>query len=176
MLGLRRPAIVVAPLSAVVGVAGSLLCVGTAQAAQVVVRRGDTLTSLAARYGTTPWALAHVNQLSDADHIEAGQTLSVPAAPPVAAVVPGTGAGTGRSITVGRGQTLTAIAAQNRVSISQLMAANGITNPDKVQAGTRLVIPGAALPRGLGTLGGPSAAFLASRTVSLPVLRCITAV
>ena len=162
MLGLRRPAIVTAALSALVGVAGSLLWVGRAQAAQVVVQRGDTLTSLAARYGTTPWALAHVNQLSDSDHIQAGQTLSVPTAPPVAAVVPGAGAAAGRTVTVALGETLSSVAAQNGVSVSQLVAANGITNPDRVQAGAHLVIPGAAVPSGLGTLGGPSASFLAS--------------
>ena len=162
ILGLRRLAMVSAAVAAIAGLTGSLLWVGTAQADSVVVRRGDSLTSLAARFGTTPWALARTNRLSNADHIEIGQTLTVPAGPSVSSAVPGSGTGTGRRVTVALGQTLTSIASRYGVSIAQLVAANGLSDPDMVQAGAHLVIPGAAQPSGLGALGGPSASFLAS--------------
>lgn len=41
------------------------------------VRRGETLTGLARRYGTTPEVLRQLNQLSD-DRIQVGQRLRVP--------------------------------------------------------------------------------------------------
>ena len=162
ILGLRRLAMVTAAVSGITALMGSLVWVGTAHAAQVVVQRGDTLTSLAARYGTTPWALAQTNDLSDANHIEIGQTLSVPAGPSAASGVPGSGAGHSRQITVALGQTLSSIAAQYGVSVSQLVAANGLSDPNLVEAGAHLVIPAAAEPSGLSTLGGPSSSFLAS--------------
>ena len=43
---------------------------------------------------------------------------------------------------VARGETLTSIAARYGVSVGALAAANGITNPNTIYAGQRLVIPG----------------------------------
>ena len=43
----------------------------------VVVRRGDTLSEIAARYGTSPTRLARLNGLPRAAHIRAGQRLRV---------------------------------------------------------------------------------------------------
>ena len=43
----------------------------------VVVRRGDTLSEIAARYGTSPSRLARLNGLPKAAHIRAGQRLRV---------------------------------------------------------------------------------------------------
>ena len=133
-----------------------------AQADQVVVHRGDTLTSLAARYGTTPWQLARVNRLSDANHIEIGQSLAVPK--PALAAASGPTAGiSSRRVKVALGQNLTSIAAHYGVTLAELVAANGITHPDQVEAGSTLVIPGvAAGAGGLGSVGGPSSALLDS--------------
>jgi putative chitinase len=43
-----------------------------------VVRYGETLTSIARRYGTTVWALAQLNHLANPNLIFAGQVLRVP--------------------------------------------------------------------------------------------------
>jgi LysM repeat protein len=43
-----------------------------------VVRSGDTLWSIATRYGTTVSALAHSNTLANPSHIRIGQSLAVP--------------------------------------------------------------------------------------------------
>lgn len=43
-----------------------------------VVRRGDALSSIAARLGTSVEALARMNGLADPDRIEAGQRLRIP--------------------------------------------------------------------------------------------------
>ncbi len=42
---------------------------------------------------------------------------------------------------VQRGDTLTSIAKKFKVTIASLVAANRLTNPDKVQAGQRLALP-----------------------------------
>ncbi len=145
-------------------VAGAGLAVGlgsAAQADQVTVRGGDTLTAIAVRYGTTSWALARANRLPDANHIEIGQRLTVPSPVQVSRAA-GTG-GVSRRVTVARGQTLSAIASHYGVTVAQLVAANDIANPDRVEAGSTLVIPGAvASSSGLTSLGGPSAAVLDS--------------
>jgi putative chitinase len=44
-----------------------------------VVVPGDTLSSIAARYGTTAWAIAYANNLPNANWIRVGQTLIIPA-------------------------------------------------------------------------------------------------
>ncbi len=43
-----------------------------------VVQRGDTLSSIAARFGTTAWAIAYANNLPNVNFIYVGQTLQIP--------------------------------------------------------------------------------------------------
>ena len=47
---------------------------------------------------------------------------------------------------VQQGDSLSAIASSFGVKVDVLMAANGITNPDKIQAGQKLVIPSGSAP------------------------------
>jgi LysM repeat protein len=42
------------------------------------VRWGDTLSSIAWRYGVSPWAIAHANKLHNPNRIYAGQALYIP--------------------------------------------------------------------------------------------------
>ncbi|MEA5413367.1 LysM peptidoglycan-binding domain-containing protein, partial [Synechococcus sp. BA-120 BA3] len=54
-------------------------------------------------------------------------------------------------VTVKPGETLSDIAARHRVSVSTLMKINGISDPDLVEAGRTLTLPGgAARPRASG--------------------------
>ena len=55
------------------------------------------------------------------------------------------------TVTVGPGDTLSAIAARNGTSVAALAGANGISDPDHVVAGRRLVLPG---PGGASASGG----------------------
>ncbi|MEO8082458.1 MAG: LysM peptidoglycan-binding domain-containing protein [Ardenticatenales bacterium] len=50
------------------GMAGNVYC----------VQHGDTLYSIANRYGTTAWAIAQANGLWNPNYIRAGQTLKIP--------------------------------------------------------------------------------------------------
>jgi len=43
-----------------------------------VVQGGDTLSSIAVRFGTTAWAIAYANNLPNVNIIYVGQTLSIP--------------------------------------------------------------------------------------------------
>jgi LysM repeat protein len=105
-----------------------------------LVRRGDTLFSIARRYGTTVWALQRANNLANPNCIYAGQRLWIPTggswigrrpAPPRA----------GFWYTVRWGETLSAIGWRYGVSPWAIAAANGLRNPNCIYAGQRLWIP-----------------------------------
>jgi len=106
------------------------------------VRAGETLSSVAARYGVTIDALIQANGLSS-DVIRAGQQLVIPgqAQPPAVAPTP-------RPAThvVQRGENLAMIAQKYDVPVLDLMAANGISNPNLIKVGQELKIPGGESP------------------------------
>jgi len=107
-----------------------------------VVRLGETLQGIAAAYGTSADAIAAANGIFNPNLIFAGQRLVIPGA-----YMPGPGAGSpppvhGGYYTVRLGDTLSGIAWQHGTSVSALMAANGISNPNYIYAGQQLVIPG----------------------------------
>jgi len=127
-----------------------------------VVRRGETLWSIATRYGSTVQAIAQVNGLSNSRLIHAGQRLTIPAS----GQAPGTGstAASGATYTVRRGDTLSAIAVRYGTTISAIVRANGIANPRLIYAGQRLVIPGGRSSGG-GASGGQASSSSTVYTV-----------
>lgn len=129
-------AAVVAGVTSIASLGASLAESTPAAAATVTVQRGETLTQIAALLHTTVSALAAANGITDVDRVLAGQLLQVPSA---ASSGPGS-----LTVVVGRGDTLTSIAARYRTSVAAIAAANGITNPDHVLAGSRLRVPLAA--------------------------------
>jgi LysM repeat protein len=119
----------------------------------VTVMLGDTLGALAAANDVTVAQLVALNNLADPNVIVVGTTLTIPgttpSAAPAAAAAP---AQTPQSPTVivMIGDTLTAIGARYGVSVAQLAAANGISNPNFVTVGTKLVIPTSTSPAPAG--------------------------
>ncbi len=101
-----------------------------------VVRKGDTLYSVARQYGTTVSALVQANGLPNSNRIYVGQQLVVSAS--------GTAqpAATSGTYVVQRGDTLFSIASRYGVSTQALASANGIYNPNLIRTGQSLVIPG----------------------------------
>ncbi len=108
------------------------------------VRRGETLSGLAAEYGVTVQQIRAWNVLGSAERIRSGQRLRV--APP-----PGTRARTARLAAahasarthrVQRGETLIGLAKRYGVSVQALMDANGLGDADALRAGATLRIPG----------------------------------
>jgi len=101
-----------------------------------VVQAGDTLTHIALRYGVSVVDLVTANGLANPNLIFAGQRLVIPSGEPTQAEP--------RVHVVRPGETLFRIAQQCQVSIADLIAANGLTNPDRILVGQRLIIPGRA--------------------------------
>jgi LysM repeat protein len=105
----------------------------------IVVHTGDTLNSIAARYGVSPSALARANRITNPNRIYIGQRLVIPGAAATATqpktIAP---ASSGGIYIVQAGDTLGKIAARYRTTVSALMALNGISNPNKIWVGQRL--------------------------------------
>ncbi len=113
------------------------------------VRRGDTLSAIAARYGVSERELVALNGLRSRHRIRIGQVLRLPsqAAPDTVAVAraearrslaPPAG---GRYV-VHRGDNLTVIAKQFGVDPDELARLNGIRHRDRIYVGQSLRIPG----------------------------------
>ncbi len=112
----------------------------TTSAPQHVVQRGETLASIARRYGVSLWGLARANGISNPSLIYAGQVLIITeAAEPIA--TPASGGGATITYTVQRGDTLLKIALRYGTTVSTLMRLNGIGNMDRIYAGQQLIIP-----------------------------------
>ncbi len=109
-----------------------------------IVQWGETLGIIAQRYGVTVSAIAQANGISNPNYIYAGQSLTIPTgtAPPAPAPPPG---GT-TTYVVQRGDTLGAIAARYGTTVNELVALNGIMNPNLIYVGQVLKVPGGPSP------------------------------
>ena len=99
------------------------------------VRRGDTLSTIARRFGTTVNAIARLNGIKDVNKITTGQRLLIP--------LNSAGGSTGmqeRYYTVRKGDTLGEIAKRNGTTVTRLVRINGIKNPDRIYPGQRLKV------------------------------------
>lgn len=115
------------------------------------VRRGDTLSGMARRYGTTVRAIQQANGMGRRTLLSIGQVLNVPRGPGAAYYDPSPAQlasdGTYR---IRRGDTLSTIARRYRVRVSDLQRWNNLGRSTSIVAGRRLVVrePGssAAVP------------------------------
>lgn len=101
---------------------------------------GDTLSGIAARFGTTVAALASANRISNPDLIYAGQVLVVSGGSTAGAS--GAPAGGSGTYTVVAGDTLSGIASRFGTTVAALASANGISNPNLIFAGQVLKVAG----------------------------------
>ena len=118
-----------------------------------VVKPGDSLSKIAVSHGVNSRELAELNQLANADKIIVGQKLilpdhakpsqSKPAAKSAAKASAKGAAAAGDGYVVKPGDALSKIAAAHGVKTKDLMAANNLTDANKIQVGQKLVIPGA---------------------------------
>lgn len=122
---------------------------GTSSGGAYVVARGDTLSGIAARFGTTVAALARANGIKNPNLIRVGQVLRVDGKPSSQ-----TGGTSGAStVTVRRGDSLSKIGARVGVPWRTIASLNGIRAPWRIFPGQRLKITrgGAAGTSSAGT-------------------------
>lgn len=102
------------------------------------VQRGDTLSAIASRYGTTVQEIADINNIANPNLIYPGQTLRIITNSTVhGSETRGTGSIT---YTVQRGNTLSQIAGDYGVTVSHIVEMNGIQNPNLIYPGEKLRI------------------------------------
>ncbi|WP_420825315.1 LysM peptidoglycan-binding domain-containing protein [Streptococcus ruminicola] len=94
------------------------------------VQSGDTLSGIAAKFGTSYQALASLNGLSNPNLIYVGQTLRVNGSANTGSVY----------YTVRAGDNLSAIASRYGTSYQAIAALNGLANPNLIYAGQTLKI------------------------------------
>jgi LysM repeat protein len=123
------------------------------------VQPGETLSSIARRHGVSMRMLSQHNEISNPDNLNAGQTLAIPGkskgrVPAAASVAAASVAAPSRvnraaasgssSHTIQKGETLSKIARTHGVSVKDLQAWNGISDPSKLKIGQSLRIGGGA--------------------------------
>ena len=94
------------------------------------VRSGDTLSSIASKFGTSYQALASLNGISNPNLIYAGQVLRVNGSASAGSVY----------YTVRAGDNLSSIASRYGTSYQSIASLNGLTNPNLIYAGQTLKI------------------------------------
>ncbi len=158
--------------------AGSRLTIpgggGGRAAASHTVRAGETLASIASRYGTTVSALAGANGIANPNLVVVGRSLQISGA-----AQPSTGSGAastggrqlaGQRHTVQRGDTIAGIAGRYGIRTADLVAWNGLVD-GKIYATTRLVLfnPG-NLPGVGGTTSSPGGTHVVQSGQSLSTI------
>lgn len=104
----------------------------------ILLKNGDTLSSIASRYGTTAYEIASINQISNPDLIYPGEILRILTNSTVnASETRGTGSIT---YTVQRGNTLSQIAKAYDVTVNHIVQMNDIQNPNLIYPGEKLRI------------------------------------
>jgi LysM repeat protein len=118
------------------------------------VVRGDSLSGIASRFGTTTRNLMSLNGISNANLIRVGQVIKLSAdaapaapAPEAAPAAPAPAAPAApTTYTVVRGDSLSGIASRFGTTTRNLMSLNGITDANRIRVGQVLNIVGAAAP------------------------------
>ena len=98
-----------------------------------IVKAGDTLSRIAARYNTTVSALVRLNDITNPDLIYPGEVIRIRGNVASYEVI---------TYTVERGDTLSRIAARYNTTVSELVRLNDITNPDLIYVGEVLRVRG----------------------------------
>lgn len=116
-----------------------------------VVQPGENLFRISLRYGVSIGSIAQANGITNTGLIYVGQQLSIPGTtggttpPPTdggTTPPPDDGGATPATYRVVAGDTLGSISRRFNTTITALVTANGITNPNLIFVGQQLTIPG----------------------------------
>jgi membrane-bound lytic murein transglycosylase D len=111
-----------------------------APAGKHVVRRGDTLWSIARAHSVALQTLASSNGISSDSTLTVGQVLDIPGTATLASTNAGAFASESTTYVVRRGDTLSYIASRFRVSVSDLLGWNRLKASSIIKPGQRLVM------------------------------------
>ena len=134
-----------------------------------VVKAGETVTSIAAKYHLAVADVLKANKLTPDTVIRPGQKLLLPGVPakrPQRAPAPVT-----HAYVVKRGDTLSGIAVAARVPLTAVMALNHLSAADVIFPGQRLLLPGAApaTPPKTAAPGRTAAGTVSGQNLRTPV-------
>ncbi|MCX6070747.1 MAG: LysM peptidoglycan-binding domain-containing protein, partial [Chloroflexi bacterium] len=116
-----------------------LLCLPVSPAqAQVsgpvyIVQPGDTLTGIAAMFGTTVDALVELNSIADASLVYPGAELVIPGFEGVSGVL--------ATRPIEFGETLASLSLRNGVAQDTIVRLNRVTNPGRLYVGEPVIVP-----------------------------------
>ena len=110
------------------------------KAGKHIVRRGDTLWSIAKSRGISMDTLATTNGLRSNETLSVGQVLDIPASATLASTNPASVGSQPMTYIVRAGDTLSRIAKQFRVTITQVLDWNGLKHTSVIKPGQRLVM------------------------------------
>lgn len=111
------------------------------------VKHGETLYSIANRYGVTVDALLQYNGIRNANLVYAGQSIQIPHGYAPSMARPAAPMACARTHTVSAGETLTSIAAHYGVSVQELARYNRIAKDSFVYIEQSLCVPGQYAPQ-----------------------------
>lgn len=100
-----------------------------------IVKKGDTLSGIASKYGTTYQVLASYNGISNPNLIGVGQTIKIPNG--TMSHITNTSS---RTYIVKSGDTLSSIAKKYGTTYQKIAKDNNISNPNKIYPGQKLII------------------------------------
>lgn len=120
-----------------------------------VVENGDTLSTIAEKFGISLNTLLWANNLSAKSVIKPGNSLTIL---PVSGI----------SHTVAKGDTITSIAKKYSVSSEEVLAYNKLTSSDAISVGTPLIIPGGVKPAAVVVTKPSTTASVGALFVSTP--------
>lgn len=149
-----------------VAINGSLPNLLRSDVTRYVVRAGDTLTGIAARFRVSMYTLWWANKLASKDQLKVGQELVIP---PISGIL----------WTVKEGDTLESIASATKGRVPTIREFNGLTS-DTLIIGMQLMVPGgkgepiptpkpAPITRSSGGSSGPCYACRFNGTLRWPV-------
>lgn len=100
-----------------------------------IVKKGDTLSGIASRHGTTYQVLASYNGISNPNLIRVGQVIKIPNG--TMSHITNTSS---RTYIVKSGDTLSSIAKKYGTTYQKIAKDNNISNPNKIYPGQKLII------------------------------------
>lgn len=104
----------------------------------VTLKRGETIHTLAKRYGVSTAAILRANNFADASRVRPGTRIVIPSRTESARNSPAHGS----THVVASGETLYSLSRRYHVSHTQIAQANGMSSSSPLRIGQRLTIPG----------------------------------